>query len=234
MPTHSLAIPQLPYAMPEDWQAAVAPFLATEDMERLNQNLVAEYQTGATIYPPAPCVFAALRYTPYARVRAVWLGQDPYHEEGQACGLSFAVGAGIPAPRSLCNMMQEYQDDLGIPAPRAIDLTRWAAQGVLMLNTVLTVRAHEAGSHRGLGWEAVTAAILKAVVAKPTPVAFILLGRDARSYKPLVFQWPHVVFEAAHPSPLSAHRGFFGCRLYSTVNALLASRGAPPLDWRLD
>ena len=226
-------IPQIPWSMPPDWQAAVTPYLNPAEAQRLNENLQREYSTGAVIYPPAERIFAALEYTPFEHVRAVWLGQDPYHEPGQACGLSFAVGPTVPPPRSLCNIMQEYATDPGLPPPPDLDLSIWARRGVLLLNTVLTVREHAAASHRGMGWEALTAAILTALAYKNTPVAFILLGRDARSYKQMVFRYPHVIFEAAHPSPLSAYHGFFGCRLFSNVNQLLASRGAPPIDWRL-
>jgi len=166
-------------------------------------------------------------------VRVVILGQDPYHGPKQAHGLAFSVASGVPLPPSLRNVLAERENDLGLPVPKSGDLSAWAAQGVLLLNTTLTVRAGEAGSHQGRGWESFTDEVIRVVSNKVEPVVFVLWGASARSKKALIDDSRHIIIESAHPSPLSAHRGFFGSRPFSRVNASLTSSGRPPIDWSL-
>src|SRR5690606_19947249 len=173
---------------------------------------VAEERSRSTVYPPEPEVFAALHLTPLAQVKVVILGQDPYHGPGQAHGLCFSVRSGTVLPPSLRNIYRELHDDLGIDPPRSGDLTAWARQGVLLLNTTLTVRGGQAGSHQGKGWEMFTDQVIRTVSAKPDVVVFVLWGAHARKKKALIDRTRHVVIESAHPSPLSAHNGFFGSR----------------------
>lgn len=187
-----------------------------------------------TVFPPRAQVFRALELTPRASVRVVLLGQDPYHGPGQAHGLAFSVPPGVAAPPSLQNLLREREADLGLPAPAGGDLTPWARRGVLLLNAVLTVRAGEAGSHGGQGWERFTDAVVRAVSDGPNPVVFLLLGNRARAKAAGVDRGRHGVVEAPHPSPLSAYRGFFGSRVFSRVNALLEERDREPVDWGLD
>jgi uracil-DNA glycosylase len=184
------------------------------------------------VYPSPDDVFAALHLTPYADTRVVILGQDPYHGSGQAHGLCFSVRDGVALPPSLVNIYKELSDDLGIPAPRHGNLASWARQGVLLLNTTLTVRAGAAASHQGKGWETFTDEVIRAVNAKPHPVVFILWGSHARR-KRVLLDSRHVVIESAHPSPLSAHNGFFGSKPFSRTNAALEQAGLPLIDWRL-
>ncbi len=215
-----------------DWN----PVLRTE----LEQPYWAELQTFVagerqrhTVYPPNDEVFAALHLTPLADVKVLILGQDPYHGPGQAHGLCFSVRAGTPAPPSLQNIFTELHDDLGLPRPETGDLTPWARQGVLLLNATLTVRAHQAASHQGKGWERFTDRVIAAVNDKPERVVFILWGNSARKKKALVDTTRHVVIESPHPSPLSAHRGFFGSKPFSRANQALVDAGRTPVDWRL-
>jgi uracil-DNA glycosylase len=184
------------------------------------------------VYPPPEEVFAALHLTPYADTRVVILGQDPYHGQGQAHGLCFSVRDGVALPPSLVNIYKELSDDLGIPPPQHGNLERWARQGVLLLNTTLTVRAGSAASHQGKGWEMFTDEVIKAVNAKDHPVVFILWGSHARR-KRVLLSSRHIVIESAHPSPLSAHSGFFGSKPFSRTNAALVEAGLAPIDWRL-
>jgi uracil-DNA glycosylase len=184
------------------------------------------------VYPPPDEVFAALHLTPYADTRVVILGQDPYHGPGQAHGLCFSVRDGVASPPSLVNIHKELSDDLGIPAPQHGNLEAWARQGVLLLNTTLTVRAGAAASHQGKGWETFTNEVIRAVNAKPHPVVFILWGGHARRKRALLDS-RHIVIESAHPSPLSAHNGFFGSRPFSRTNEALQRAGLKPIDWRL-
>ncbi len=221
--------------IPPDWREAIAPFYGVEQCRALEEALAARYAAGEAIYPAEENIFHALKATRYGDVKAVWLGQDPYHEPGQAIGLAFAVPNGTKCPPSLHNIFKEYSSDFNTTfLPTDTTLGAWTRHGVLLLNTVLSVRAHDAASHRSLGWQALTTAIVQAVNALERPVAFILLGNDAKAAKPFIDAERHVVFEAAHPSPLSAHRGFFGSRPFSTVNRMLAERNAEPIDWRLD
>jgi uracil-DNA glycosylase len=197
------------------------------------QQFVVDERARHEVYPPHDEVFAALHLTPYADVKVMILGQDPYHGPGQAHGLCFSVRHGVPAPPSLQNIFAELQSDLGIPRPDHGSLEAWARQGVLLLNATLTVRAHAAASHQGKGWERFTDAVLRAVDAKPEPVVFILWGASARKKIKLIDTSRHVVIESPHPSPLSAHRGFFGSRPFSRANEALAAAGRAPVDWSL-
>ena len=197
------------------------------------QQFVAEERSRHEVYPPHDEVFAALHLTPYADVKVLILGQDPYHGPGQAHGLCFSVRPPVPPPPSLENIFAELEADLGIPAPGHGSLRHWATQGVLLLNATLTVRAHQAASHQKKGWETFTDEVIKAVDAKPETVVFILWGASARRKKQLVDTSRHVVIESPHPSPLSAHRGFFGSKPFSRTNEALVAAGRPPIDWRL-
>jgi uracil-DNA glycosylase len=198
------------------------------------QRFVADERARHAVYPPKDEVFAALHLTPLAEVKVVILGQDPYHGPGQAHGLCFSVRAGVRPPPSLRNIFTELHADLGIDPPADGDLTSWARQGVLLLNTTLTVRAHEAASHQRKGWETFTDRVLEAVDAQPRTVVFILWGASARRKRALIDTSRHVVIESPHPSPLSAHRGFFGSRPFSRANEALVAAGREPVDWRLD
>lgn len=215
-----------------DWNPVLRDELAKPYWSEL-QHFVAEERRHHTVYPPTDEVFAALHLTPLAQVKVLILGQDPYHGPGQAHGLCFSVRSGTRPPPSLENIFTELHDDLGIERPTTGDLTPWARQGVLLLNVTLTVRAHQAASHQGKGWEAFTDRVIAAVDAKPERVVFILWGNSARKKKALVDTRRHVVIESPHPSPLSAHRGFFGSKPFSRANAALVEAGREPVDWRL-
>lgn len=185
------------------------------------------------IYPNMYDIFNAFKHTPFEKVKAVILGQDPYHGAGQAHGLCFSVKEGVTPPPSLKNIFKEIYDDLGYPPPKNGTLTKWADEGVMLLNTTLTVREGKPLSHKGKGWEILTDEVIRKLNEKSEPVAFILWGGNARSKKPLITNPIHGVFEAVHPSPLSAFNGFFGCRHFSKVNDFLISKGIEPIDWRL-
>jgi uracil-DNA glycosylase len=219
-------------ALPPDWAAALAGELAAPYFAEL-LDFVAREREQSVVYPPPERVFAALEATTLAKVSVVLLGQDPYHGPGQAHGLAFSVPPDVPPPPSLRNLFRELVDDLGGPEPKSGCLTSWASQGVLLLNTVLTVRAGEAGSHRGHGWEKFTDAIIRVVTQKAEPVVFLLLGSPAQAKIPLVDTVKNAVLSSAHPSPLSAHRGFFGSRPFSATNAELVRLGRPPIDWSI-
>ena len=197
------------------------------------QQFVAGERARFEVYPPHDEVFAALHLTPYADVKVLILGQDPYHGPGQAHGLCFSVRPPVPPPPSLENIFTELESDIGAPPPGHGSLTHWAEQGVLLLNATLTVRAHQAASHQKKGWETFTDEVIKSVNDKPETVVFILWGASARRKKQLVDQTRHVVVESAHPSPLSAHRGFFGSKPFSRANEALQAAGREPIDWRL-
>jgi uracil-DNA glycosylase len=197
------------------------------------QGFVAEERRRHQVFPPPDEVFAALHRTPYASVKVLILGQDPYHGPGQAHGLCFSVRRGVGIPPSLRNIYAELQTDLGVEPPPHGCLDAWADQGVLLLNTTLTVRAHQAASHQKQGWETFTDAVIDAVNEKPERVVFILWGASARKKKARVDTSRHVIIESAHPSPLSAHNGFFGSRPFSRTNAALEAAGREPVDWRL-
>lgn len=208
----------------EEWQK--------DYYKALRAFLVQEYQT-RRIHPDMHDIFNALRYTPYENVRAVIIGQDPYHGPGQAHGLCFSVKRGVAIPPSLQNIFQEIEDDLGIPAPPHGELTAWAKSGVLLLNNVLTVREGQANSHRSRGWETLTDRVISLVNDKQTPVVFLLWGANAREKARLVTNPRHFVLTCAHPSPLSAFNGFFGCRHFSKTNELLEAAGEAPINWRI-
>ena len=215
-----------------DWNPVLKAELAKPYWADLQQFVAAERAEHA-VYPPAAEVFAALHLTPFAAVKVLILGQDPYHGPGQAHGLCFSVRPGVTVPPSLRNVYAELEADLGIEPVRHGCLTAWAEQGVLLLNTSLTVRAGQAASHQGKGWEVFTDEVIKAVDAKPERVVFVLWGAAARRKKVLVDTSRHVVIESAHPSPLSAHNGFFGSRPFSRANEALVAAGREPIDWRL-
>ena len=197
------------------------------------QDFVRDERAHHTVYPPPPEVFAAIHLTSYADTRVMILGQDPYHGPNQAHGLCFSVRRGVPVPPSLANIHKELASDLGITPPRHGNLEHWATQGVLLLNATLTVRAGQAGSHQGRGWETFTDQVIRVVNDKVDPVVFILWGGFARKKKALIDAGRHVVLESAHPSPLSAHNGFFGSQPFSRANEALVARGRQPVDWRL-
>lgn len=199
----------------------------------LFQTINEEYKT-KLIFPPADDIFNAFHFTPLDEVKVVILGQDPYHNQGQAHGLCFSVKKGVDIPPSLVNIYQELHDDLGCYIPNNGYLEKWARQGVLMLNTVLTVRAHQANSHRGLGWEEFTDAAIRVLDLQDQPIVFILWGRPAQMKKRMLHNPAHLILEAPHPSPLSARRGFFGSRPFSQTNAFLESRGLTPIDWQIE
>ncbi len=186
------------------------------------------------IYPPSDEIFSALMHTPIDKIKVVLLGQDPYHEPGQAHGMSFSVKPGVKTPPSLQNMYKELKDELGLYIPNNGYLMKWAHQGVLLLNTVLTVRRGEANSHKGRGWEQFTDAVISAVNTQDRPVVYFLWGSNARSKKNLITNPGHLVLEAPHPSPLSAYNGFFGCGHFKRANEFLESNGIEPIDWQIE
>ena len=220
--------------LPPAWQALLKDELQKPYWCSLEQRLGAAYESGA-VYPPAQQPFAAFERTPPTCVRAVILGQDPYHEPGQANGLAFSVSRGVKLPPSLQNIYKELEADLGVPAAKSGDLTSWAQQGVFLLNTVLSVRAHAANSHKDFGWQSFTDAVIAALAELPQPVAFVLWGAQAQKKAALVEKspYPRLVLQSPHPSPLSAYRGFFGSRPFSQINAFLVSYGFSPVDWKI-
>jgi len=197
------------------------------------QHYVHQERKHHRVYPPHDEVFAALHLTPYAAVKVLVLGQDPYHGPGQAHGLCFSVRPGVQPPPSLVNIFTELESDLGLPRPDHGSLTSWAEQGVLLLNATLTVRAGQAASHQNRGWEVFTDEVMRVVAAKDELVAFVLWGAAARKKKSLIDQNRHFIVESPHPSPLSAHRGFFGSRPFSRINDALIAAGREPVDWSL-
>jgi uracil-DNA glycosylase len=217
--------------LPPDWRTALTPRLDPTRIEALGAQVAREYAE-QTVYPPADDLFAAYRLCPLADTRVLILGQDPYFRAGQAHGLSFSVRRGVPVPPSLRNVYKELQDDLGIPVAKHGDLTRWAEQGVLLLNAILTVRAGSAGSHAGIGWEEFTDATIGALDGSDRRVVFVLWGSYARKKAALVTNPAHVVLEAGHPSPMNP-RGFLGSRPFGAVDKALADAGLPAIDWRL-
>lgn len=186
------------------------------------------------IYPPSGEIFSALMHTPIDKIKVVLLGQDPYHEPGQAHGMSFSVKPGVKTPPSLQNMYKELKDELGLYIPNNGYLMKWAHQGVLLLNTVLTVRRGEANSHKGKGWEQFTDAVISAVNTQDRPIVYFLWGSNARSKKNLINNPKHLVLEAPHPSPLSAYNGFFGCGHFKRANEFLKANGLKPIDWQIE
>lgn len=215
-----------------DWNDYLAAELKEDYYIKLREFLKEEYKT-KTIYPSMYDIFNALHYTSYHECKVVILGQDPYHGPGQAHGLSFSVKPGVKAPPSLINIFKELQDDLGCTIPNNGCLKPWAEQGVLLLNTVLTVREHHANSHKGIGWERFTDKVISLLNEREKPMAFILWGGPARRKKAMITNPKHFIVESAHPSPLSAYNGFFGSRPFSKVNDFLRSTGQDPIDWQL-
>jgi uracil-DNA glycosylase len=221
-----------PNQLPADWREILSAEIAKPYFTELRKFVDAE-RKAHTIYPPEKDVFNAFKATPFASVKVLLLGQDPYHGEGQAHGMCFSVRPGVRKPPSLVNMFKELHDDLGCKVPNHGCLQGWAERGVMLLNAVLTVRAGKAGSHAGKGWEEFTDAAIRALDAKSERVVFVLLGAYARKKRDLVTGTQHVVFEAGHPSPMNP-RGFLGSRPFSAVNKALADAGLPEIDWTLD
>ncbi len=215
-----------------DWDTILKKDFDSESYAALRAFLRNEYSSNV-IYPNMYDIFNALKYTAYSDVKVVIIGQDPYHGEGQAHGLSFSVKPGVPAPPSLVNIFKELYSDLGIAPPNHGCLEKWAKQGVLLLNAVLTVRASQPNSHKGKGWEAITDSVIKHLNDRDDPMAFMLWGANAGAKRALITNPKHLVLRAAHPSPLSAYNGFFGCKHFSKANAFLTSNGISPIDWRL-
>jgi uracil-DNA glycosylase len=197
------------------------------------KSFLIEEKKKQTVYPPGSLIFNAFDKTPFEKVRVVILGQDPYHGRGQAHGLCFSVPEGIQPPPSLVNIFKELNNDLGIPVPNHGNLTKWSEQGVLLLNATLTVRANQAGSHQGKGWETFTDAVIKTISDKAQNVVFLLWGRYAQNKSSLVDPQKHYVLKAAHPSPFSASNGFFGCRHFSKTNEYLKNNGFAEIDWKI-
>lgn len=223
-----------PENLPPRWRTRLAPEAAQSYFKSLTRFLVGEYQRKTPIYPPRPWILRALQKVDYDAVKVVILGQDPYHGQGQAIGLSFGVPNELsPKPPSLQNIFKELQSDLGVPLPpNQSDLTGWADQGVLLLNTVLTVRHGQAFSHRDQGWETFTDRIIQLLNEREEPLVFLLWGAAASRKKALITNSRHCIVESAHPSPLSAHRGFLGSRPFSKINAILTQKlGQAPIDW---
>ncbi|MCI8505043.1 MAG: uracil-DNA glycosylase [Lachnospiraceae bacterium] len=220
-------------AISNDWLEPLTVEFKKTYYARLYKKVKEEYNT-RQIFPESKDIFSAFELTPFHQVKAVILGQDPYHNVGQAHGLCFSVKPGVEIPPSLVNIYQELHDDLGCYIPDNGYLTKWAKQGVLLLNTVLTVRAHAANSHRGLGWEEFTDAAIKALNGLDQPMVFILWGGPARSKKAFLHNPNHLILEAPHPSPLSASRGFFGSRPFSKTNEFLKAHGLEPIDWQIE
>lgn len=215
-----------------DWGQYLKEEMAQPYYRQLRQFLIGEYST-KQVYPDMYSIFNALHYTSYEDTKVLILGQDPYHEPGQAHGLSFSVQPNVPPPPSLVNIFKELETDLGCTVPNNGCLEPWARQGVLLLNTVLTVQAHRANSHRDKGWEIFTDKIISLLNQREKPVAFILWGAPARRKKAMITNPQHFIVESPHPSPLSAYRGFFGSRPFSKVNKFLESVGEEPINWQL-
>jgi uracil-DNA glycosylase len=217
-------------AITGEWEKALHSEFKKPYYAQLYKKVLNAYRT-ETVYPPSTDIFNAFAFTPLENVKVVILGQDPYHEPGQANGLCFSVHKGIRIPPSLVNIYKEMSSDLGCPIPENGDLTGWARQGVLLLNTVLTVRAHAANSHRGIGWEEFTDAAIRVLADQDRPLVFILWGTPARRKKALIYNPKHLIIESPHPSPLSASSGFFGSRPFSKTNDYLVRCGLTPIDW---
>lgn len=214
------------------WDEVLKDALESETFLKLQAFLDEEYAAGP-VYPPREDIFNALRYTDYDQVKAVILGQDPYHGAGQAHGLAFSVQRGVPPPPSLQNIYKELNRDLGCAIPSHGNLMEWARQGVLLLNTVLTVREGQPNSHKGKGWELFTDGIIRRLNQRERPMVFLLWGANARTKLPLIGSMNHLILAAPHPSPLSAHSGFFGCRHFSKTNIFLERNGIEPIDWQI-
>lgn len=215
------------------WKEVLKDEFVKDYFLHLTTFLKAEKATKKIIYPPGPLIFNAFEKTPFDKVKVVILGQDPYHNPGQAHGLSFSVPDGVPPPPSLKNIFKELHDDLGIPIPNNGNLEKWAQQGVLLLNTSLTVRENEPGSHSRIGWITFTNEVIRKISNQKSRIVFLLWGNYAQEKQELIDEGKHFVLKAAHPSPLSAHRGFFGCRHFSATNQILIQEGIAPIDWKI-
>ena len=220
-------------AISNDWLPVFQGEFRKPYYKQLYQTVMKEYNT-RKIYPAPDDIFNAFQLTPFHKVKAVILGQDPYHGEGQAHGLCFSVKPDVEIPPSLVNIYQELHDDCGCYIPDNGYLTKWAEQGVLLLNTVLTVRAHQANSHQGIGWEEFTDAAIRILNEQDRPIVFLLWGRPAQMKKAMLNNPKHLILEAPHPSPLSAYRGFFGCGHFSQTNRFLKANGLDPIDWQIE
>lgn len=215
-----------------EWDQILEDVFSTNEYIELEKFLIDEY-TSKVIYPKKENIFNSLKLTPYSKCRVVIIGQDPYHEPNQAHGLAFSVLDGIKLPPSLKNIYKEIETDLGIKMSGSGNLSKWASQGVLLLNNVLTVREHEANSHKKRGWEFVTDSIVKKLNEKEEPIIFIFWGNNAKSKEALVTNPNHIVLKAPHPSPLSAYHGFFGCKHFSKINEILIGLGLQSIDWQI-
>lgn len=215
-----------------DWNQLLKDLIASDNYKKIRGFLKTEYFS-REIYPPMDQIFNAFKLTPYSNIKAVILGQDPYHEPGEAHGLCFSVTQGTKMPPSLQNIYKELKNDLNIDNGDKTDLTPWAQQGVFLLNTTLTVRRGQANSHQSCGWTEFTDEVIKIINNHPSPVVFILWGRNARNKKSLITEKRHLVLESAHPSPLSAYNGFFGCKHFSKTNDFLIANGVQPINWQL-
>lgn len=222
----------MPPPIPSGWRSILGEEPDKPYYQKLVQFLAQEREK-YTVYPPEKEVFSALQMTPYRNVNVLLLGQDPYHDENQAHGLCFSVRPGFPPPPSLRNIFKELHDDVGFRIPNNGYLVPWAEQGILMLNAVLTVRAHQPNSHQGKGWEIFTDTIIQAVNEKDSPVVFLLWGGYAKKKAALIDTHRHIIIHSAHPSPLSVRRGFFGSRPFSKTNAALRAAGKPEIDWQI-
>jgi uracil-DNA glycosylase len=220
-------------AIANDWLEPLKPEFSKPYYKQLYMKIKEEYAS-RVIYPPSNEIFSAFELTPLKDVKVVVLGQDPYHNVGQAHGLCFSVRPDVEIPPSLVNIYKELHDDLGCYIPNNGYLVKWAKQGVLMLNTVLTVRAHQANSHRGIGWEEFTNAAIRVLNEQDRPIVYILWGSPAQKKKAMLNNPKHLILEAPHPSPLSAYRGFFGSRPFSQTNAFLEKNGIEPIDWQIE
>lgn len=220
-------------AIANDWLEPLSPEFKKPYYAKLYKTVQQEYNT-RLIFPPANDIFNAFEFTPLSEVKVVILGQDPYHGDGQAHGLCFSVKPDVAIPPSLVNIYQELHDDLGCYIPNNGYLEKWAKQGVMLLNTVLTVRAHQANSHRGIGWEEFTDAAIRILDEQDRPIVFFLWGRPAQMKKSMLHNPKHLILEAPHPSPLSAYRGFFGCKHFSQANTFLQEHGIAPIDWQIE
>ena len=216
-----------------DWDLILADDFTANYFNKLQEFINEEYQN-YKVYPPKDDIFTALKLTTFANTKVVIMGQDPYHEEGEAFGLAFAVKKGVKIPPSLRNIYNELRDDLNITTPTHGDLTSWAKQGVLMLNSILTVREHLPLSHKNKGWETLTDHIIQALNTADHPIVFILWGNNARNMKRLINNPQHLIIESAHPSPLSARRGFFGSKPFSRTDDFLRANNLEPINWEID
>lgn len=220
-------------AISNDWMDALKGEFHKPYYKKLYAMVLSEYRT-KKIFPPSDDIFNAFHLTPLNNVKVVILGQDPYHNDNQAHGLCFSVKPEVDIPPSLVNIYKELQDDMGCRIPNHGYLTKWASQGVLLLNTVLTVRAHQANSHHGIGWEDFTDAAIKVLNEQNRPIVFILWGRPAQMKKQMLNNPRHLILEAPHPSPLSSYRGFFGSKPFSKTNQFLKDNGLEPIDWQIE